>query len=580
MKRSTFLVPCCILLLFAGSDLCISAPPEKEVSREEILAKVNGEVVTMGRFYDHLKKLKIVSEKPEQDEKTKEERLNKLIREILIDQKAAQLDLDTATLFVKRRDRHMQDFLLTHMYQKDIVDKIQVTDAEVEHHYEAYKEIDFLIPEEVKVGNLLIPVSVDSTQKDYRKKLKKADKKAKKKIEKFYKGVKAGKDLSDLCSEYSKEGQRYRVLNLGFIKRGQHSPEFDSAAFSLEEIGEVSEPIRDQKGYHLIQLMDRKEKSYVELDSALFEGVREYLKNEKSQEAARRLSDSLKTQTELIYNWDIINSDQDSFDDSMWVLTIDRQDTIRFAEYDAATGGYRFETGIESLTVEQKKFVLTNYLALPIILKKEAEKRGYADSVEYAVARRAFTLEEARLRVKAQRIKKDFPPPSMDEMRAYYQAHKIDFPPLGVPVHVYHIVFDESLQAVEVLDQIKQGAEFTEMAKRYFPGEPEIKDVAYDLGFITEGEMPDEFYQTALSLEEGQIGGPVKTKWGFHLIKLIEKKEEGNTFADIVPAVQRAINLEKGRKHLAEWEENLFHQADIWINEKLLKKMELPKPEG
>ncbi|NIN01422.1 MAG: hypothetical protein GTO24_26020, partial [candidate division Zixibacteria bacterium] len=91
---------------------------------------------------------------------------------------------------------------------------------------------------------------------------------------------------------------------------------------------------------------------------------------------------------------------------------------------------------------------------------------------------------------------------------------------------------------------------------------------------------PDEFYQTALGLEEGEISGPVKTRWGFHLIKLIEKKQKGNTFADIVPAVQRAINLEKGRKYLVEWEENLFNQADIWINKRLLKKIELPKPEG
>ena len=580
MRRLLILVFFSILLVFARNYSYTSATPQKQVSREGVLAKVNGEIVTVGRFYDYLKKLKIVSEKPEEDEGIKEERLNKLIRETLIDQKAAQLDLDTAALFVKKRDKHMQDFLLTHMYQKDIVDKIQVTDAEVKDHYEAYKEIDFLIPEEVRVGDLLIPVSVDSTQRDYRKKLKKADKKAKKKIEKFYKGVSTGKDLSDLCSEYSKEGQRYRILNLGFVKRGQHSPEFDSAAFSLEEIGEVSEPVRDHKGYHLIQLMDRKEKSYVELDSALFEGVRDYLKNEKSQQAAQRLSDSLKNGTEFVYNWDIMNSDHDSFDDSMWVLIVNHRDTIKFAEYDAATGGYRYETGRDSLSVDDRKFVLTNYLALPIILRREAEKRGYADSIEYHVEKRAFTLEEAKLRVKVQRIKKDFPPPSMDEMRSYYEAHKIDFPPLGVPVHVYHIVFDESLQAVEVLDQIKQGAEFTEMAKRYFPGEPEIRDVAYDLGFITEGEMPDEFYQTALSLEEDEIGGPVKTRWGFHLIKLIEKKEEGNTFADIVPAVQRAINLEKGRKHLAEWEENLFDEADIWVNEKLLKKMKLPKPEG
>jgi parvulin-like peptidyl-prolyl isomerase len=580
MRAVGFSVLLFILLLYTGNDSCRSASPNKEVSREEILAKVNGEIVTAGRFLDYLKQLKIAATKGEEPEKIKEERLNKLIREILIDQKAAALNLDTAVIFVERRDKHMQDFLLEHMYKKDIVEKISISDKQVRDHYEEYKEIDFLIPEEVKVSDLLIPVWIDTTDKDYRKKLKKADKKAKKKIEKFHKGVRDGRELSELCREYSKNGETYNMLNLGFVKRSQHSPEFDSAAFSLKEIGEVSKPVRDRRGYHLIQLTGRKEKSYVQLDSALFEGVREYLKNQKGQQAARQLADSLKRETEFVYNRDVINSDQDSFDDNMWVLIVDDRDTITFSEYDAAAGGYRFEAGIDSLIEEEKKFVLTNYLALPIILKKEAEKRGYADSIEYEVQRRAFTLEEARLRVKAQRTNKDFDPPTMEEMRAYYEAHKIDFPSLGVPVHVYHIVFDESLRAAEVLGQIERGADFAEMAMRYFPGEPEIKDVAYDLGFIAQGEMPDEFYQAALTLEDGQVGGPVRTKWGFHLIKVIEKKPEGNRFADIVPAIQRAINLEKRRNHLAQWEKSLFEEADIWISQDLLKRLELPKPEG
>lgn len=119
-----------------------------------------------------------------------------------------------------------------------------------------------------------------------------------------------------------------------------------------------------------------------------------------------------------------------------------------------------------------------------------------------------------------------------------------------------------------------------EMAKKYFPGESEIKDVAYDLGFISQGEMPDEFYQAALKLKQGEVSEPVKTSWGFHLIKVIEKKDKGATMADIMLAIERAINVEKGRKYMLEWEDNLFKQANVWINQKLFQKLELPKPEG
>ena len=92
--------------------------------------------------------------------------------------------------------------------------------------------------------------------------------------------------------------------------------------------------------------------------------------------------------------------------------------------------------------------------------------------------------------------------------------------------------------------------------------------------------MPDEFYQSALKLKEGEVGGPVKTIWGFHLIQVVEKKEKGNTFADIIPEIERTIKLNKRREHLTDWEKNLFDESDIWINKKLLEKLKLPKPEG
>jgi parvulin-like peptidyl-prolyl isomerase len=580
MRSFWFLIVSFMLLLIWGSENSPSAPPEKEISREEVLAKVNGEMVSVGRYIDYLKGLKTVSDNVEDEEVTKKERLEKLIREILIDQRAAQMDLDTAWRFVKRRDKHMQDFLLEYMYQRDILDKIEVTDQQIRDHYQAYLETDFLIPEERKVADLMIPVRADSTEKDFKKKLKKADRKAKKRIKKFYKRVLNGEDLEQLCRKYYQEGEPCRIKHVGFFTRGRNSPEFDSAAFSLEEIGDISKPVKDSLGYHIIQLLERKEQSYYPLDSALFEGIREYLKEQKSKEIARRLGDSLKSATEFVYNQEVLESGADTFSNDTWVMVFSKEDTVRFEEYDAALGGYLYNAGKDTTTIDDKRYLLENFLALPVLLRKEAEKRGYADLIEYQAEKRAFTLEEAKLRVKAKRVKKDFPPPSPEEMREYYQAHKIDFPPLGVPVHVLHIVFEDSLKAVEVLERLKGGEDFEKLAKEYFPGEPEIKDVAYDLGFITQGEMPEEFYRTALSLEEGQISEPVRTGWGFHLIKVVEKKEKGTTFTDIIPAIQRAINLQKAREHLQEWDRRLWDEADIWIDQELLNKLELPKPEG
>lgn len=580
MNRPIFSILFSTFFLFVMGNFCMSATPSKEISRDEVLAKVNGEPITVGRFYDFLKESKITSSDPEKDQKIKEDTLHGLIRNILIDQKASSLDLNSDSGFVQQRDKHMQDFLLDYMYQKDIVEKVQITDQEVRSFFEKRKEQDFLIPEKVRVRDLLIRVWADSTKKDYRKNLKKSEKEAKKRIEELYRKATAGEDLADLCRQYFQGDGADISGDLGFIQRGQFSPQFDSIAFSLKEIKEFSKPVKDSRGYHLIQLLDRKEKSYEELDSTLFRGIREVLKNERIKEATKIFLDSLKNATEFVYNWEILNATEPPLDKNTWVLIFGGQDTIRYKEYEETLSTYKADRGKDSLTTDDKKNLLTNSMIFPMLLVREAEKRGYAGSGEYLAEKRAFTLEEAEKRLMAERVKEDFPPPAMEEIKSYYQAHKIDFPPLGVPVHVYHMVFNDSVKAVKVLNQINNGADFVELAKKHFTGESEIKDVAYDLGFISQGEMPDEFYRTALSLKEGEVSQPVRTNWGFHLIKVVEKKERGTTFEEIIPRIEKAINLQKARNHVTEWEGNLFKQANIWINKKLLQKLELPKPEG
>ena len=273
MKRLRWLIIISVWMIMAEADLGRSAPPSREILRDEVLAKVNGEPVTVGRFFDFIKEKGTGKLKVTPKEKTKDEILHELLRKILIQQRAQLLNLDSDSVFVIRRDMHMRDFLLNYLYQNLIVDKTVVTDQEVKEHYQRNKETDFTIPEKVQVRDLLIRVSADSTQKDYPKRLKAADKEAKKKIKELRKKAIAGEDFADLCRQYSQAGVPDASANLGYIQKGQFSPEFDSVAFSLKEIKSISKPVKDFRGYHLIQLLDREEKSYQELDSSLFRSL-------------------------------------------------------------------------------------------------------------------------------------------------------------------------------------------------------------------------------------------------------------------------------------------------------------------
>ncbi len=580
MRKLLLLAAWPIFVVLLAGNFCLGASVKTSISPDSVLARVNDQTVTVGNFYDHLRESKITAVGPEADRKTKKEALHKLIREMLIDQKAASLDMESDPSFVAQRDRHMQGWLLDYMYKQDLEEPIGVSDQEVRDHYQKYREVDFVIPEEARVRDLLIRVWVDSTQDEYQKKLKKADKEAKKKIRDLHKRAKRGEDFADLCRQYTQAPVPDRTGNLGFVPKGRKSAEFDRAAFSLSETGEISEPFRDDQGYHMLQLLDRKERSYHQLDTLLFERIREYLRTEKVRVATAGFVDSLRGETRWVYNPDVLNSSRPPGDSDTWVLAFGQADTIRYRRYAEALSVYKFEMGLDSVGLDHKKFLLEYQLALPVVLEREAEKRGYADMVECRAEERAFTLDEAEKKLLSTRVTRDFPPATREELEEYYRAHKIDFPSLGVPLHVYHIVLDDSVKAADILNQIRRGQDFETMAKMYFPGEPEMRGVAYDLGFISQGEMPEEFYQAALALQVGGVSEPVRTRWGYHLIKLVEREKKGTTFEDIIPVIQRAIDLEKGRRHIADWEEILFDEARVRVDEKLLDELQLPKPEG
>lgn len=67
----------------------------------------------------------------------------------------------------------------------------------------------------------------------------------------------AGKDFAEAAQEYSKCPSGAQGGDLGYFSRGMMVPEFDKAAFELE-VGELSEPVQTQFGWHLLIVTDKK----------------------------------------------------------------------------------------------------------------------------------------------------------------------------------------------------------------------------------------------------------------------------------------------------------------------------------
>lgn len=106
------------------------------------------------------------------------------------------------------------------------------------------------------------------------------------------------------------------------------------------------------------------------------------------------------------------------------------------------------------------------------------------------------------------------------EVEQYYDANRQMFKE-PEKIGAKHILVDTNDTAEEVLNNIKQGLSFEEAAQKY--SSCPSKSQGGNLGIFGRGQMVPEFEDAAFNLEIGKISEPVKTQFGYHLIKVEEK---------------------------------------------------------
>jgi peptidyl-prolyl cis-trans isomerase C len=162
-----------------------------------------------------------------------------------------------------------------------------------------------------------------------------------------------------------------------------------------------------------------------------------------------------------------------------------------------------------------------NVLAFLIDMKivaKAAEEKKVADSDDFK-KRLAFTrnrlLMDSLLASEAKSATTD------DAMKKVYDDASKQIAG-EQEVRARHILVETEDEAKQVEDELKKGADFAELAKKKSK-DPGAADGG-DLGFFTKDQMVPEFSAVAFSLEPGKISDPVKTQFGWHVIKVEEKR--------------------------------------------------------
>ena len=125
-------------------------------------------------------------------------------------------------------------------------------------------------------------------------------------------------------------------------------------------------------------------------------------------------------------------------------------------------------------------------------------------------------------------------------------------------VHARHILVETEDEAKAVAEELKKGADFAELAKKKSK-DPGASDGG-DLGFFTKDQMVPEFSTVAFALEPGKISDPVKSQFGWHIIKVEEKR---NRKAPDFEQVKAQIETYVTRKAQAEYVAKLREAAKV-----------------
>jgi peptidyl-prolyl cis-trans isomerase SurA len=149
-----------------------------------------------------------------------------------------------------RRDfrDEVRERLLVEALQAQRMRQVSVSRREVEEFYSTMKDSLPKLPEQVKLRHILLQP----------KPSEEAEQKARARIDTILARLRSGADFAELARLYSEDpGSAKRGGEIGFAKRGDFVPEFEEAAFALKP-GEISDVVRTQFGFHVIQVLERR----------------------------------------------------------------------------------------------------------------------------------------------------------------------------------------------------------------------------------------------------------------------------------------------------------------------------------
>jgi peptidyl-prolyl cis-trans isomerase C len=238
-----------------------------------------------------------------------------------------------------------------------------------------------------------------------------------------------------------------------------------------------------------------------------------------------------------------------------------RQNDLAVAEEEAGQ--------LPPMSPDAKKDYLVQFMADMILITKAAEDKKIGDDATFK-RRLDFARKKMLMEGLLASVAKDA---STDAaMHAVYDDAVTKLP-AEEEVHARHILFraaagDEKAskeaedKAKAVIARLNKGEDFQKVASE-LTEDPSGKANGGDLGYFTKEQMVPEFATVAFGLEKGKISGPVKTQFGWHVIKTEDKRTKPKpTFDEVKPQIEQFV----ARKAQADMVTKLRADAKIVKN--------------
>ena len=293
----------------------------KPIVLPEVVATVNGQNITSQQL-EEIFKAAVEGSGQNAATLTNEQKLgayNQLLQELIMDklvtgaaseEKVTDADVDAEIAKIKKQfpdekifdeqlkqagqtpeklKENLRTMLQQQLWMKSQVKTSDVTEVQAQTFYDSNKK-EFEQPETVKASHILFMVKPEATEADVDKQ-KEAATKASERATK-------GEDFSTLAKELSEEpGAKESAGDLGFFTKDRMVPEFANAAFS-QKIGDISQPVRTQFGWHVIKVTETKPAGTLPF-TEVKEQITSYLKSTNQREGVQAVMKKLKESAKI-----------------------------------------------------------------------------------------------------------------------------------------------------------------------------------------------------------------------------------------------------------------------------------------